>query len=90
MDFSGRGGGPVLGPRQSPAVHLPAPPNLRGVGGGVSLLAGLEDPPSAERAMVPGRSGRPAGPGVPLVTYLTDSNYFPLLPKKSHDRPYPI
>lgn len=57
-------GPPVLCRRQSPAVHLPAPTTCAGWGGGggVSLLAGLEDPPSAERAMEPGRSGRPAGP----------------------------
>lgn len=73
-------------PRDSfPAVHLPAPTTCAGWGrrGPAPRPGG----PAFARSRSGAREERPAGPGVPLVTYWTDSNCFPLLPKKSHDQP---
>lgn len=69
-----------------PRCTCPRPPPAPGVRGRRGPARGPAGPAFA-RTRSGAREERPAGPGVPLATCLTDSNYFPLLPKKSHDRP---
>jgi hypothetical protein len=89
LDLSGRRGPPSSAGDSPPRCTCPRPPPARAGGGGEEWACSPAWRTRLRRSgrWSPGGAAGRLALGVPLVTYLTDSNYFPLLPKKSHDRP---